>query len=105
MIILKHKRVHHVTHSAGYIETVCKYADSGDLILVEPTANLHDLVQASDFVIAAPFSSPVYLGSAIGKDAVWYDPTSTLDWKLETQEVPLIQGYGALVEKLQKIFN
>jgi hypothetical protein len=90
VILLKHKRVHHVMHSAGYIETVCKYADTGDLILVEPTANLHDLVQESDFVIAAPYSSPVYLSRAIGKDAVWYDPTATLDWKLETQEVCLL---------------
>lgn len=105
VIVLKHKRVHHVTHSTAYIETICKYAGDGDLMLVEPSKNLHDLIQESDFVIAAPYSSPVYLGRAIGKEAIWYDPTATLDWKLGTQEFVLIQGHVALVDKIKQIFS
>lgn len=105
VVVLKHKRAHADLHSSEYIETISRLADSGGITLVDPTFNLHDMIQKSSLVIAAPYSSPVYLGRAAGKDAVWYDPTGMLAWKLGQIEIPLIQGRNALVARIREVFR
>jgi polysaccharide biosynthesis PFTS motif protein len=63
---------------------------------------LYDLILSSDIVIACPYSSPIYIGMDAGKEAFWYDPTSTLEWKLGVSELPLIQGRAHLAARIRK---
>ncbi len=105
-VVLKHKRNHHSNfHSSEYISTISKLSDEGAITLVDPAANLHDLIAISDVIVAAPYSSPVYLGIQTGKVAFWYDPTETIDWKLGAQEIMLVHGKQRLLSELLQIFG
>lgn len=104
-VVLKHKRNHHSKiHSSEYISTISKLVDEGAITLVDPATNLYDLIVNSDVVVAAPYSSPVYLGLQAGKVSFWYDPTETIDWKLGAQEVKLVHGKQHLISGLLQIF-
>ncbi len=104
-VVLKHKRPHFSnTHSSEYISTVSRLVDDGAIILVDPVTNLHDLIADSDVIVAAPYSSPVYLGSHAGKAAFWYDPTETIDWKFGAQEIKLVHGKEHLISELLQVF-
>lgn len=101
-VVLKHKRGHANIHSSEYIETISKLTNAGAITLVAPASNLYDLINESSQVIAIPYSSPVYIGREVGKDAIWYDPTETLHWKLGTPEISLVQGREQLIVRLMK---
>jgi polysaccharide biosynthesis PFTS motif protein len=104
-VVLKHKRNHRSNfHSSEYISTISKLVDDGAITLVDPVTNLHDLIANSDVIVAAPYSSPVYLGLQAGKVAFWYDPTETIDWKLESPEIELVSGKQRLSSELLQIF-
>jgi polysaccharide biosynthesis PFTS motif protein len=103
-IILKHKRNHADVHSSKYIDFVKALSVSGDLILEESDANIYDLIYESDMVITAPYSSPVYIANYLGKHAIWYDPSDSLEWKLQNIEVPLVKGFDSLLKEIDKVF-
>lgn len=105
-VVLKHKRNHlSNAHSSEYISTISKLVDDGAITLVDPTANLHDLIAMSDVIVAAPYSSPVYLGVLAGKVAFWYDPTETINWKMDVQEIRLVNGKQRLATELFQVFQ
>jgi len=103
-IILKHKRSHQNIHSLEYINNVKMLVNSNEVLLAKNNTNLYDLILESDMVIAAPYSSPVYIARYLGKDAIWYDPTSELDWKFKEIEIPLVKGYVRLVNEINQVF-
>lgn len=102
-IVLKHKRSHQSIHSLKYLRKIDNLVDLGLIKLIEPSANLYDLILSSDLVIAIPYSSPVYIGSELGKKAFWYDPTSTLEWKHKNLELPLIKGKNNLLSEVRNV--
>jgi|CXWL01.1.fsa_nt_gi hypothetical protein len=77
-IVLKHKRIHASIHADGYLNAVRSLEETKRIRIVPPTTNLYDLIDSCDAVIAAPFSSPAYIGIARGRAAAWYDPTCSL---------------------------
>lgn len=104
-IVLKHKRHPKAGfHSSSYFDVVEKFVQDGSLKVIDPASNMFDFVSASDVVIAAPYSSPVYVGRHLVKNSFWYDPTENLDWKLEVQEIPLVQGRERLRTKMMESF-
>lgn len=104
-VILKHKRGNTGIHSSRYIESIAKLVERGCIALVPSETNLYGLISTGSVVIAMPYSSPVYVAAYAGKAAFWYDPTSTLDWKLNQPEISLIQGSTELVAQLIRIFG
>lgn len=100
-VLLKHKRSHHHTHSSEYIQTVASLVDANEIKLIDTSFNLYDLIHRSDLVIAYPYTSPIYLASELLKEAFWYDPTSTLEWKLGVPEFSLVQGKSNLDKKIR----
>jgi len=101
-VVLKHKRLHHTIHSSEYIRKIACLVDAGAIKLIEPSFNLYDLILNSDLVIVFPYSSAVYLAKNLGKEAFWYDPTNTLEWKYGVPEFPLVQGKNSLAKQIGK---
>jgi hypothetical protein len=104
-VILKHKRAPKLNfHSSQYSETISYFEKCGLIQLIPSESNIHDVVADCDILIAAPYSSPVYLGLNAGKVALWYDPTETLDWKLGIPEVKLVKGKKQLLIEIVNAF-
>jgi len=103
-VVLKHKRDFIDIHSSEYIKNISDLSDTRVLKLVSNNSNIYELINTGALIIAAPYSSPVYIALDIGIPAFWYDPTGTLHWKLGVQEAPLIQGREQLFTKLTEIF-
>lgn len=101
-VILKHKRSHASIHATGYVDLIGELADAGRIVLMSPTMNLYELIDSCDVVVAAPFSSPVYVAVVRGKAAAWYDPTTSLvPREDEGPDIRFIGGSAALAEFLK----
>lgn len=101
-VVLKHKREHSSSfHSKEYVCAVDKLVESNRIKLAKPSTNIFDIINSSYVVVAAPYSSPVYIADHLGKRSFWYDPTGMLDWKLERPEIPLVQKFDNLCSSLQ----
>jgi hypothetical protein len=102
-VVLKHKRLHTNIHSSEYIQKISYLVDAGAIKLIEPSYNLYDLILDSDVVIVFPYSSAIYLSKKLGKEAFWYDPTTTLEWKHGILEFPLVKGKNSLAKQIRKV--
>ena len=90
-VVLKHKRPHTQIHSSNYIDSISNLVISREISLVESSSNLYDLIMDGFMVIAAPFSSPVYVGQTVGTHSIWYDPSGSINPKFSPQDCCLIQ--------------
>jgi polysaccharide biosynthesis PFTS motif protein len=65
---IKHKRLPNKQHSAIYLNKVKNLISCGVIENVSPTENLYTLINDSKFVIAPPFTSPVFIAKELGVD-------------------------------------
>lgn len=78
-VVLKHKRRRLPVNDARYFDLVDALAARyPQLALVPPETSVYDVVAQSQLVIGAPFTSPVYVASHMGKASLYYDPTGKL---------------------------
>ena len=75
---LKQKRGFSIHHDKSYINFINGMVDASHLKLINYGENLFSIIRASDLVISIPFSSPSYIARAIGKDAIFYDSSDSL---------------------------
>jgi hypothetical protein len=100
-VMLKHKRTPELKfHSPQYAATISNFEKNGLIQLIPADSNIHDVLSDCDILVAAPYSSPAYLGLNAGKIAFWYDPTETLDWKNGTPEIMLVKGKKQLLTEI-----
>jgi hypothetical protein len=55
---LKPKRKYYNFHSKNYVSSIKKHSKMKKIELIEPTANLYQIISKSDLVLAIPFTSP-----------------------------------------------
>ena len=104
-VILKHKRTPELNvHSPQYSATISSFEKYGLIQLIPADSNIHDILSDCDLLVAAPYSSPVYLGQSAGKVSLWYDPTETLDWKNGIPEIMLVKGKQQLLAEIMRAF-
>lgn len=79
-VSLKHKRSYNMkTHDPRYIDYIGRLsAPGGGIELIPFQANMYDLFSNADLVIVAPYSSPAYVASTGGIQAIYFDPTKEL---------------------------
>lgn len=104
-IVLKHKRIHASIHADGYLNVVRNLEETKRIRIVPPTTNLYDLIDSSDVVVAAPFSSPAYVGHARGRAAAWYDPTCSLRPMEGNEGICHVSGCDALEEFVRGVYR
>ena len=104
-LVLKHKREHASIHSTGYIELISKLVEKRKISLVNPTNNIHDIVIRSNIVIAAPYSSPLYIAKHHNIKAFWYDSTNSLDQDGCPMPGCMVQDKRVLQDKLNEEFS
>lgn len=77
-VVLKHKRIPTRVHEQAYLQWIRELNDSGRIRLVPPETNIYSLIAESAATVVMPYSSPVYVATALGVPAVFYDPTEDL---------------------------
>lgn len=102
-IVLKHKRAHGAIHGKGYLSVVKEFEASNQIRTVPPTTNLYDLIDTCDAVIAAPFSSPAYVGLSRGRAAAWYDPTCSLRPMEDNEGIGHVSGSDELEQFVRRV--
>ena len=75
---IKPKRDYLEIHFKEYIAQLEKFADLGEIILVNSASNMFELIDGSSVVIAIPFTSPAYIAALRGVPAIFYDPSMQL---------------------------
>lgn len=102
-LVLKHKRKStRGFHDSDYDLAILSLMENCEVELQNHDTNLFDLIGGIDLVIAAPYSSPVYVAASLNKPAFWYDPTSSLEWKFGNPEIDLIQGLSQLKDRIRR---
>ncbi|MDO9117202.1 MAG: polysaccharide biosynthesis PFTS motif protein [Nitrospira sp.] len=101
-IVLKHKRIHGAIHAESYLSVVRELAKTNQISILPPTTNLYDLIDSCDAVIAAPFSSPAYVGIARGRPTAWYDSTGSLCPIEDDEGICHVSGGDALGEFIRR---
>ena len=77
-IEIKQKRSFSKYHDQNYINFINRIVDEKRLMVIDHNENLFSIIRASDLIISIPFSSPAYIARAIGKYAIFYDPTDLI---------------------------
>jgi hypothetical protein len=77
-LLLKHKRAHAPMHDTGYHAAVDALRARGEIELLPPETNIHTLLAESDCAVVAPYSSPAYIASDMGKPSVFFDASGVL---------------------------
>ncbi len=75
-ILLKHKRSYYSTHDPDYISMIEKISGPGQPVeLLPPDTNMYSLISGCDLTLVIPYSSPAYVATSLGCQAIYYDPT------------------------------
>jgi ribosomal-protein-alanine N-acetyltransferase len=105
-VVLKHKRNPTHVHEQAYLEQIKELNDSGRIRLVPPETNIYSLIAESAVTVVMPYSSPVYVATAMGVPAVFYDPTGDLVPTYEESEgVRFAAGTRQLREVLSELMR
>jgi hypothetical protein len=75
---LKAKRSWRPSYDSRYFEHVERLDSLGEIELQPQDINIYECISSSRVVIAYPFSSVGYIAEALGKPAVYYDPSATV---------------------------
>lgn len=75
---LKAKRSWRPSYDSRYFEHVERLDSMGEIELQPQDINIYECISSSRVVIAYPFSSVGYIAEALGKPAVYYDPSATV---------------------------
>jgi len=108
LLALKHKRVPKANyHDFSYIKFLETLVEShANFKMIEPETNLFGLMEETDFSISVPYTSTAYVGAAVGKTALYYDPFSELIPRFEKNNlVHMVQGYDRLKNIMYKLFD
>jgi polysaccharide biosynthesis PFTS motif protein len=88
VVVLKHKRQgirgHHDFKYFDFVEDLRE--STGILKLANPETNVFDLLATCDVSISMPYSSTAYVGAALKRAAIFYDPLSELVARYEDNE-------------------
>lgn len=98
---LKMKRGFRPDYAKEYYDYIDEVVAQGRVEIVEPVDNLFSLISQSDFVIAYPFTSPLYVAEAIGVPSVYYDPSGAL-MPIYFADTDLVQFASGPVELLAR---
>ncbi len=75
-ILLKHKRSYHSSNDPGYISLIKKISGPGQPVELLPLdTNMYSLISGCDLTLVIPYSSPAYVATSLGCQAIYYDPT------------------------------
>jgi polysaccharide biosynthesis PFTS motif protein len=77
-ISLKQKRSFKSIYSKEYYSHVEQLSNKGIIELVNPSANIYEMISSSHVVIAYPFTSPVYVANELNVPSIFYDPTDSI---------------------------
>lgn len=74
-IQIKPKRPYSNLHDQTYVDLINQSASSKKLDLLDTNVNTYQVISDADLVITTPYSSPALIAPALGKKAIYYDPT------------------------------
>lgn len=99
VVLLKHKRMPKAgRHDSSYLAWLDQLAaTSPHLKLVDHRANLFTFVEGCDMSVSVPYTSTAYVGAALSRPAVYYDPTAEVVPQFEASPcVSFASGRGEL---------
>jgi polysaccharide biosynthesis PFTS motif protein len=96
-LFLKHKRAYTSVLDKRYFDFVSNKKNNGDLLNVDLTNSVCEMVQNSSIVISSPFSSPCLIADYFKIPAVYFDPEDCL----VKQELPNTISFLSTKEKLK----
>ena len=90
LLLLKHKRPPKPgRHDSAYLAWLNELVSRNrDFRLVDPQTNLFGLLQECDLSVSVPYTSTAYVGDALSKPALYYDPFAELVPRYE--ETPFV---------------
>ncbi|WP_082163984.1 polysaccharide biosynthesis PFTS motif protein [Methylophilus sp. TWE2] len=107
-VSIKHKRGHRDIHDATYVQFIDRLVLDGRIVNVPHTADLFELVNASDYVVVMPYSSPSIIADSLNIPSVYYDPSNSLvdvlersaDCRLICNKEDLFQNMAGVVKPI-----
>jgi polysaccharide biosynthesis PFTS motif protein len=99
---IKPKRKYSKVHSKTYISKIHEFSKNRCVELISPVSNLYQVVSASDFVLAIPFSSPAVLAKELGVRSAFI-ATGIVGWDipLESNEISVEFQIDSLTKKIK----
>jgi polysaccharide biosynthesis PFTS motif protein len=105
-VSLKHKRNYSVTHDRNYIQQVKNSLEKGVIELVPFDINVYDFLSECDIALVTPYSSPVYLASAVQVPSIYFDPTANIEPSFEgAPNIIFASGKDELMQKLLSFYQ
>lgn len=106
-ILLKHKRTHRYFHDAGYISLIERISGPGQAVQLVPLdINPYSFISSCDLTLVAPYSSPAHVATNLGRPAIYYDPTATIQSAaIEHPLLKCVAGRENLVRVLLRFFG
>ncbi len=106
-ILLKHKRTYKPDHDQDYISLIEKISGPGQAVeLLPPDANMYSLISGCDLTLVIPYSSPAFVATSLGCQAIYYDPTMELQPVYDKQPfLTFVAGRDNLVNALRRVLD
>ncbi len=94
-------------HDPSYVRFVAELADQlPQLSLTDPKVNIFEMIRRAEVSISIPYSSPVYIASALNRPGIFYDSTSDLvPFFDRAPTVELCSGRQELQERLSTLMS
>ena len=103
IMVVKPKR-YNTTNSKIYNSTLKKLAQKKNVVLLEPTAGVKNIINNSAATISIPFTSTGVVADLHGKPSAFFDPINVLEQNENTSHgIPLLQSKQALEEWVAKL--
>jgi hypothetical protein len=106
-IVLKTKRGFHKNHSQAYQDLCLDLIARGVMQEYSHDLNVVSLIDSSDFVISAPFTSPGFVAAERGVESAFYAPEGVIEDNLDlhSEKINFINSYDQLLKLTQKMMR
>lgn len=96
VVYLKRKRIVDNRFISSHFYKKFEKIKNNNVVEVNPEIAARKLVDKCDVVISLPFTSTALIGTILGKESIYYDPSGTVEFTTENHGIPVIRGIGEL---------
>lgn len=105
-IAMKPKRDYSAQHSKSYAKLIDDLQKAKLITLVNPQVSAKNLINHSNIIICAPFTSPAIIAKNLGKPIVYYDPNKVImPTDAAADGIEILQSKAALAEFINTHIN